>query len=197
MNSLVTRFQLNCPAAFFSQVRCDFAFKTATFSTPTDPGRNNLDEQKNSDDGESNEQIEIFFRHCPCVSTREQSNAETVTKQAKTAEIGGGFLKCLQDGSVRMPRFYRRVMATGELAQVTGDTRDGDFRKSLMKMIYIKLPKTASLPAPVTRASPAHSGKMSYKPAKRGLVLQFDNFFFIPDKPDLHFPNSALHLLDR
>src|SRR4030095_95709 len=34
-------------------------------------------------------------------------------------------------------------MATGELAQVTGH---GDFRKSPMKMIYRKFPKTPSLP---------------------------------------------------
>jgi hypothetical protein len=36
-------------------VLCDFAFKTATFSPPADPGRNDLDEQKNSDDGENND----------------------------------------------------------------------------------------------------------------------------------------------
>jgi hypothetical protein len=39
----------------FSQVLCDFSLKTATFSTPADPGRSDLDEQKNSDYGENNE----------------------------------------------------------------------------------------------------------------------------------------------
>jgi hypothetical protein len=47
----------------FSQVLCDFSFKTVTFSTSADPGRNDLDEQKSGDDRENNEQIEIFFRH--------------------------------------------------------------------------------------------------------------------------------------
>ena len=38
-------------------------------------------------------------------------------------------------------------MVTGALAPDDGwDIRDADFRKSLMKMIYRKLSKTASLP---------------------------------------------------
>ena len=47
------------------------------------PRRNDLDEQKTCEDGENNKQIKIFFRHCPCVSVKRQSNAETVTKRAK------------------------------------------------------------------------------------------------------------------
>jgi hypothetical protein len=54
----------------FSQVLCDFSFKTVTFSTPANPGHNDPDEQKTGDDRESNEQIEEFFGHCPCVSAR-------------------------------------------------------------------------------------------------------------------------------
>jgi hypothetical protein len=61
----------------------DFSFKTATFSMLTNPGRSDLDENKNSDDEENNDQIEILFRHSPCVSARRQSNVETATKRAK------------------------------------------------------------------------------------------------------------------
>ena len=53
-----------------------------------------------------------------------------------------------------MPQLNGWEMATGELAQGDGwDTRDADFRKSLMKMIYRKLPKTASLPVTCHPAS--------------------------------------------
>jgi hypothetical protein len=38
------------------------------------------------------------------------------------------------------------VIALLFVGKVTGDTGDADFRKSPMKMIYGKLPKTASLP---------------------------------------------------
>jgi hypothetical protein len=48
-----------------------------------------------------------------------------------------------------MPQSFRRGIATGELAQVTGDLGDAVSTKSPMKMLYRKLPKTASLP--VTR----------------------------------------------
>jgi len=68
---------------FFSQVLGDFSFKTATFSMPADAGRNDLDEQKTDEDGENNKQIEIVFRHCPCVSVKRLSNAETATEPAK------------------------------------------------------------------------------------------------------------------
>jgi hypothetical protein len=51
---------------------------------PANPGHNDLDEQKTGYDGQNNEQIEIFFRHCPCVSVRGQSNAGTATKWAET-----------------------------------------------------------------------------------------------------------------
>jgi hypothetical protein len=54
----------------FSQVLCDFSFKTATSSTPANPGGSDLDEQKTGDDGEKDEQIEIYFRHCPFVSVK-------------------------------------------------------------------------------------------------------------------------------
>jgi len=45
-----------------------------------------------------------------------------------------------------MPLFFWREIATGELTLGNGDTIIGDaeFRKSLMKMIYRKLPKTPS-----------------------------------------------------
>jgi len=55
----------------FAQVLSDFSFQTAALSTPANPGHNDLDEQKTGDDGQqSKEQIEEFFRHCPCVSVR-------------------------------------------------------------------------------------------------------------------------------
>jgi hypothetical protein len=79
----LTRFLVELSRRPFSQVLCDFSLKTPTFSMPANPGRSDLDEQKSCDDGENNEQIEIFFRHCPCVSVRRQSNAETATKRAK------------------------------------------------------------------------------------------------------------------
>jgi len=66
-----------------AQVRCDFSFQSAALSTPANPGHNDLDEQKTGEDGQNNEQIKIFFRHCPCLSVKRQSNAETVTKGAK------------------------------------------------------------------------------------------------------------------
>ena len=50
---------------------------------PCDSGPEGPDQQKTDDDRENNDQIEIFFGHCPCVSIKRQSNAETVTKRAK------------------------------------------------------------------------------------------------------------------
>jgi hypothetical protein len=44
---------------------------TAVVSTPPILGPNDLDEQKTGDDGQNNEQIRIFFRHCPCLSVKE------------------------------------------------------------------------------------------------------------------------------
>jgi hypothetical protein len=64
----------------FAQVLCDFSFQTAALSTPANPGHNDLDEQKTGYDGQNNEQIKIFFRHCPCVSVRGQSNADAAMK---------------------------------------------------------------------------------------------------------------------
>ena len=61
-----------------------------------------------------------------------------------TAQICAGFLKVPIMTGVGMPHFYRRGMATGELVHVTVTLGDADFRKSPMKMIYRKLPKTAS-----------------------------------------------------
>jgi hypothetical protein len=49
----------------FAQVLCDFSFQTAALSAPANPGYNDPDEQKTGDDGQNNEQIKIFFRHCP------------------------------------------------------------------------------------------------------------------------------------
>jgi hypothetical protein len=54
----------------FAQVLCDFPFQTPALSVPTNPGSNDPDEQKTGDDGQNNEQIKIFFRHCPCVSVK-------------------------------------------------------------------------------------------------------------------------------
>jgi hypothetical protein len=51
--------------------------------TPSNPFDHDPHEQKTDDDRENNEQIEIFFGHCSCVSVKRQSNAETVTKRAK------------------------------------------------------------------------------------------------------------------
>ena len=42
---------------------------------PANPGHNDLDEQKHGYDGQKHGQIKIFFRHCPCVSVKGQSNA--------------------------------------------------------------------------------------------------------------------------
>jgi len=70
---------------------CDFSFKTATFSKPADPGRNDLDEQKTDNDRENNDEIEIVVRHCPCVSVRRQSNAGAAMKWGKNCGIGDRF----------------------------------------------------------------------------------------------------------
>jgi hypothetical protein len=53
---------------------------------------------------------------------------------------------------------------------------DADFRKSLMKMIYRKLSKTASLPV-TCHPHPSTNSDGSMNRAQRGLVLQFENFF--------------------
>jgi hypothetical protein len=44
--------------------------------TPANPGHNDLDEQKTGDDGQNNEQIKIFFRHCPCLSVKETEQCQ-------------------------------------------------------------------------------------------------------------------------
>src|SRR5262249_40953686 len=62
---LLNPFSVKLSRRSFSQMLCDFSFKATTFSKPSDPGRNDLDEQKTGEDGENNKQIEIFFRHCP------------------------------------------------------------------------------------------------------------------------------------
>jgi hypothetical protein len=80
----------------FAQVLRDFSFQTAAPSTPANPLRNDLDEPQTSDDGQNNEQIKIFFRHCPCVSVRGQSNAGAAMKmERRSAQIGKGLLKSL------------------------------------------------------------------------------------------------------
>lgn len=55
----------------FAHVCCDFSFQTAALSVPANPGHNDPDEQKTSDDGQNNEQIKIFFSHCPSLLVRE------------------------------------------------------------------------------------------------------------------------------
>jgi hypothetical protein len=80
----------------FAQVLSDFSFQTAALSTPANPGHNDLDEQKTGYDGQNSEQIKIFFRHCPCVSVRGQSNAGAAMKmERRSAQIGKGLLKSL------------------------------------------------------------------------------------------------------
>jgi hypothetical protein len=55
----------------FAQVLCDFSFRTTALSTPANPGHNDLDEQETGDEGQNQEQIKIFFRHCPWLSVKE------------------------------------------------------------------------------------------------------------------------------
>jgi hypothetical protein len=47
-----------------------------------------------------------------------------------TAQIGAGFLKSLCMLGAGMPQFYRREIATGDLAQVTGALGDAVSTKS-------------------------------------------------------------------
>ena len=84
---------------------CDFSFKTATFSKPADPGRNDLDEQKTDNDRENNDEIEIVVRHCPCVSVRRQSNAgAAMTGREKQRRLRAGLLKSVKIRGVGMPQ---------------------------------------------------------------------------------------------
>src|SRR5262249_32249129 len=89
-----------------AQVLCDFSFQTAALSMLVNPRRNALDDQKTCEDGENNKQIKIFFRHCPCVSVKDRAMPRPLRNGQRTVQIGGGVLKCLQDGSLRMPLFF-------------------------------------------------------------------------------------------
>jgi hypothetical protein len=69
------------------------------------PRSNELDEQKPADDRQqSKEQIEEFFRHLSLRFAKkvEQCRDRYENRQG-TMQIDGSVLKCLQDGSVRMP----------------------------------------------------------------------------------------------
>src|SRR5215510_5799641 len=76
--------------------------------------------------------------------------------RTSTAQIGAGYGKVSNMTGVGMLLFFWREIATGELTLGNGDTIIGDaeFRKSLMKMIYRKLPKKHRHDlSPVTRPS--------------------------------------------
>jgi hypothetical protein len=89
---------------------------TAVVSTPANPGPNDLDEQKTGDDGQNNEQIKIFFRHCPCLPMKETEQCQCRyekggkiawignERKGKTAGLGIGFLKSLSMANARMPQ---------------------------------------------------------------------------------------------
>jgi hypothetical protein len=102
----------------FAQVLRDFSFQTAAPSTPANPLRNDLDEPQTSDDGQSNKQIKIFFRHCPCVSVRRQSNAGTVLHNwTLTSTIGAEVLKSRIVPSSGMPDSIIQVRTVGVSAR--------------------------------------------------------------------------------
>jgi hypothetical protein len=64
---------------------------------------------------------------------------------ARTGLIGVGFLKNPRMANARMPQFSWARYTNGRISPGDGVTLgDADFRKSLVKMIYRKLSKTAS-----------------------------------------------------
>lgn len=63
-------FSVIVPRSPFAQVLSNFSFQTKALSIPANPRHDDPDEPKPGEDGENDEQIEIFFRHCPCVSIR-------------------------------------------------------------------------------------------------------------------------------
>jgi hypothetical protein len=74
-------------------------FQKAALSTPANPGHNELDEQKTGDDGQNNEQIKIFFRHCPCLSVKETEQCQCrYEMEGKIAGIGDRFPEESWDG---------------------------------------------------------------------------------------------------
>jgi hypothetical protein len=63
---------------------------------------------------------------------RRQSNGGAVLKwREKLGGLRTGFLKSPEMAGVAMPQLYGREIATGELAQVTGDTGVTQFLQSL------------------------------------------------------------------
>jgi hypothetical protein len=75
-------------------VLCDFSFQTVALSAPANPGHNDPDEQKSGDDGQYNEQIKIFFRHCPWLSLKEIEQRQCrYEMKIRSAEIDRGFLE--------------------------------------------------------------------------------------------------------
>jgi hypothetical protein len=78
----------------FAQVLRDLSFQTAALSMPANPGHNELDEQKTGDEGQNNEQIKIFFRHCPCLPLKEIEQCRCrYEMKIRSAEIDRGFLE--------------------------------------------------------------------------------------------------------
>jgi hypothetical protein len=75
--------------------------------TPVNLRNNDPDEPKPGDDSQSKEEIKECGHRSTLSVERDRAMPGPLQNEPKTAEIGGGFLKCLQDGSVRMPRFYR------------------------------------------------------------------------------------------
>jgi hypothetical protein len=73
---------------------------------PANSGPNKLDEQKTGDEGENNEQIKIFFRHCPCLSVKETEQRQCRYEiEGKVRGLGTDFLKSPSMATVRMPWF--------------------------------------------------------------------------------------------
>jgi hypothetical protein len=78
----------------FAHVLCDFSFQTTALSTPANPGHNDLEEQETGDEGQNQEQIKIFFRHCPWLSMKEIEQCRCrYEMKIRSAEIDRGFLE--------------------------------------------------------------------------------------------------------
>jgi hypothetical protein len=89
-----TRLQLFCPTALLRKYSKISRFQTAVLSTPANPGHNDLDEQETGDEGQNQEQIKIFFRHCPWLSMKEIEQCRCrYEMKIRSAEIDRGFLK--------------------------------------------------------------------------------------------------------
>jgi hypothetical protein len=93
----------------FARVLCDFSFQTTALSTPANPGHNDLDEQETGDEGQNQEQIKIFFRHCPWLSMKEiEQCLGRYEREGKLRGLRTGFLKSPDMAGVGMSGFYGR-----------------------------------------------------------------------------------------